>query len=161
MTAARLLVLWTERGNANNVIAITVANAKVFWQNTERASLLLLSAAQALLTGNITRASAAMRVFNSIVKINPFALLVSSFVAAGLAINAYTRRLSDAQLLQNTLNELTLTASRNVVSEKVALDHLLLTARNEALTKVVRQQAMSRINQLSPEFLGNITLEGI
>jgi len=161
VTAAKLQALWTERNNAGNIIAITISKLKVFWQNTERASLLLLSAAQALLTGNITRASAAMRVFNSIVKINPFALLVSSLVAAGLAINAYTRRLSDARLLQNTMNELSLTASKNVVSEKVALDQLLLTARNEALTKVVRQQAMSKINQLSPEFLGNITLEGI
>lgn len=67
----------------------------------------------------------------------------------------------DARVLQNSLNELSVTASKNVVSEKVALEQLLLTARNEAVTKVVRQQAMSRINRLSPEFTGNLTLEGI
>src|SRR5665648_665777 len=73
----------------------------------------------------------------------------------------YTRQLTAAEKAQKVLNDLNISAQQSIVGEKIALEQLLNVARNEALSKVVRQEAMDRINQISPEYLGNITLEGV
>src|SRR5665648_447698 len=159
--AAKLQTLWTQRSNSENIIAITLAKARVIWHNIERAAIMLMVAAQALLTGNIARATQAMRIFNTIAKLSPVGLLVGILTAAGTALYFYTRQLTAAEKAQKVLNDLNISAQQSIVGEKIALEQLLNVARNEALSKVVRQEAMDRINQISPEYLGNITLEGV
>src|SRR5665647_421492 len=159
--AVKLSTIWTERNNSGNIIALALTKARVIWHNTERAALMLTVAAQALLSGNIARATQAMRIFNTVAKLSPIGLLVGVLTAAGTTLYFYTKQLTAAEKAQKALNDLDITAQQSIVSEKIALEQLLNVARNEALSKVVRQEAMDRINQISPEYLGNITLEGV
>lgn len=61
-----------------------------------RASQLLAAAAWALCTGNIAKATAAMRLFNTVTKANPWGLLISGLIMAGTAIYNLVQRHKEA-----------------------------------------------------------------
>jgi hypothetical protein len=66
--------------------------------------------------------------------------------------------LSDSQkLIQKVTDE----ATSSIVDQKSKLELLLITARNENETKANRLKAIQAINKISPEYLGNLTLENI
>jgi hypothetical protein len=66
--------------------------------------------------------------------------------------------LSDSQkLIQKVTDE----ATASIVDQKAELENLLITARNENETKANRLKAIQAINKISPEYLGNLTLENI
>lgn len=159
--AVKIQTMWLERNNTGSILSITLAKARVIWLNTERAATMLFVAAQALLAGNIERAGQAMRIFNMIVKLSPIGLLVGAIMAIGTALIFYTRELSDAEKAQKSLEEINLTAQKSILDEKISLEQLLKVARDETLSKELRLDAMDKINKLSPEFLGNITLESV
>lgn len=67
-------------------------------------------------------------------------------------------QLSDSQkLIQKVTDE----ATSSIVDQKSQLELLLITARNENETKANRLKAIQAINKISPEYLGNLTLENI
>jgi hypothetical protein len=67
-------------------------------------------------------------------------------------------QLSDSQkLVQKVTDE----ATSSIVDQKSQLELLLITARNENETKANRLKAIQAINKISPEYLGNLTLENI
>jgi hypothetical protein len=67
-------------------------------------------------------------------------------------------QLSDSQkLIQKVTDE----ATSSIVDQKSQLELLLITARNENETKANRLRAIQAINKISPEYLGNLTLENI
>ncbi|HZK96909.1 MAG TPA: phage tail tape measure protein [Prolixibacteraceae bacterium] len=140
---------------------IVVAKLKVFWDVAQKGSIILASAAQALLTGNIGRATAAMRLFNTVTKLNPYILLASFIASVGIALFAFTKRANAAAVAQKAVNDISVTAQQNIAAERVELQQLLKVAQNEALSKVARQEAMDKINLISPEYLGGLTLETI
>jgi hypothetical protein len=50
---------------------------------------------------------------------------------------------------------------KSIVGEKTQLEELLKIARNKNLADKEREKAIIRLNQISPEYLGNLTLETI
>lgn len=69
-----------------------------------------------------------------------------------------TIELTDSQkLIQKVTDE----ATSSIVDQRANLELLLLTARNENETKEARLNAIKAINKISPEYLGNLTLENI
>ncbi|MFC5046895.1 phage tail tape measure protein [Aquimarina hainanensis] len=52
-------------------------------------------------------------------------------------------------------------AAKNTIKEKSNLESLIKIAKNEKISKEEREKAIKKINKLSPEYLGNITLETI
>jgi len=159
--AVKLSTIWTERNNAGNIISLVLTKARVLWHNLERAALMLLVVAQALLTGNIARATQAMRIFNLVVKLSPIGLIVGLLMAAGTALYFYTKKLTDVEIAQKALNDINIKARQSISDEKVEMEQLLRVAQNEALSKAMRQAAIEKLNQLSPEYLGGLTLETI
>ena len=61
--------------------------------------------AQALLTGNINKAKAAMQAFNTVTKLNPLGLLVSALTAAAVAFSLFSDSAGDAEDAQEKFNE--------------------------------------------------------
>jgi hypothetical protein len=84
------------------------------------------------------------------------ALLIAKNAFSDTAKSVVT--LTDNQkLIQKVTDE----ATASIVDQKAELDNLLITARNENETKVNRLKAIQAINRISPEYLGNLTLENI
>lgn len=67
-------------------------------------------------------------------------------------------QLTDSQKL---IQKVTAEATGSIVDQKTKLDLLLITARNENESKANRLKAIQDINKISPEYLGNLSLENI
>ena len=159
--ATKLATMWEERKNAASLISIVIGKAQALAYNAQFAAIALYNAATALLTGNLGRAAIQFRAFSAALMANPIGLVVGLLVAAGSALYFYTAKLTAAQVAQKAVNDINLEARKNIVEEKIRLETLLDMARNENLSKAERLDAIKKINAISPEYLGNLTLETI
>jgi TP901 family phage tail tape measure protein len=103
VATVKLQVLW----NTRLATAISLTNiqlkAKALWLASVRIATLAYNAAAALLTGNITRARAAMHLFNQTVKANPLGLLLSVVAAVAIAIYELTKKTKELTAEQQAL----------------------------------------------------------
>lgn len=157
----KLATIWETRNNAEKGIGLVLTKAKVLWHGLERGALLLSAAAQALFTGNLIRATAAMRLFAASTMLNPIGLFIGILAAAIVALAMYSRGLTAAQQAQKAVNDVNIEAQKAMVEEKLKVEQLLKTAKNEKLSKETRLKAIRDLNEISPEYLGNLTLEKI
>lgn len=147
--AVKASVIWTKAVAAAHVIA-NVAMA------AGRALYLALAAAVNLCTGNVTRATAAWKLFNATLHTSPIGLLVAGITAAATALVVFTRRTSDAAKAQKALNDIKKEAAKRLVEEKQKIDTLLAAAGNLNLTYAEQQRAVNELNKIIPGFNGNI-----
>jgi hypothetical protein len=85
-------------------------------------------------------------------------------VALGLVIAgiyAYTKATDGAVSATKLYADVRETAAKSVAKEKAEMDTLLKIAKDETLSKVQRQNAIDKLNKISPEYLGNLRLETI
>lgn len=114
-----------------------------------------------IMSGKIKLVTVAQKLWNLAQKANPVLLIAGILLAAGAALVIYTRRLSNAEKAQRDLNDVEVEASKNIAAQKVELESLLKIARDETKSKKDRIAAVKKLNEISPEYLGNITLEKI
>jgi hypothetical protein len=77
--------------------------------------------------------------------------------AAEDASDAVSKLTASQKLSQAVTDE----ATSSIVDQKAQLESLLITARNENESKKDRLKAIQEINRISPEYLGNLTLENL
>ena len=159
--ATKIAVMWEERLNAAKGIGLALSKLSIFWNNAASAAMLLYQAAVAALAGNFVKAQRAMQLFWAFAKLNPIGLLVAGITALGLALHAYSQKLTAAQKLQKTLNDINLTAEQNIVEQRLQLEQLMRIAQDENNLTAQRMKAIQEINKISPEYLGNLKLETI
>jgi tape measure domain-containing protein len=97
--------------------------------------------------------------------------MVAISAAIGIAVIAYTiltekeveltYAQKDQAAWQKTLNGVMSDASSSIAQQRLKLEQLVLTARNANESMAVRKNAIEQINKISPEYLGNISLETI
>lgn len=92
---------------------------------------------------------------------NPYMLVAAAVVAVGTALAVMATRADDASKAQQMLNDVNLTAQKSIAGQKVEMERLLGVARDETRSKEERRKAVEALNQLSPEYLGNLSLEKI
>jgi len=166
--AVKLSTMWTERQNRSNVIALALQKIRVIWHNTERAALLLVAAAQALLTGNITRATAAMRVFNSLIKVSPIGLLAGVVTAAATALIFYSQKkkqAAEAAKKHNDILEAEKTLmegySAEIIKERDSLNAIVGSIMRTNENEEIRSALIKKLKEQYPAFLGFIADEKI
>jgi len=105
---------------------------------------------------------------NAAMKANPWGALLAAVVAVAAAVAVFVinsrnaAKALDVQLQKSLLlNEARVQAAKAIAQEKQNLDSLVKAAKDETLSKEARQEAIKQINEISPEYLGNITLETI
>lgn len=94
MTAYNIVLNKNKIITALHTAATTVATATV---KTYQGAILLLSAAKATLTGNITKATAAMRLFGIVTKANPIGAIVAVLATAAVAIYQFASKTNHAK----------------------------------------------------------------
>src|SRR5665647_563332 len=157
----KIATLWAGRQNKETLISIILGKAQALAYTAQFAAIALYNAGVALLTGNLKKAALSFRLFSAALAANPIGLIVGLLVAAGSAMYFYSQKMTEAQKIQKTLNDVNLEAQKNIVEERVKLGMLFDIARNEKLSKEERMKAIRQLNALSPEYLGNLTLETI
>lgn len=113
---------------------------KVFWTNTLSVSLKSLYAT---------------------IVANPLGLiivLVTTFISY---MNEASDAITKARKEQELLNDVQKEAASNASREREEVERLFKVAQDETKTKAERLQAIKRLNEISPEYFGNLRLETI
>lgn len=90
--------------------------------------------------------------------IGAFVVLLGLLIANWDKVTAALNRTNKAQ---KAVNDAMRAGASNIKAEANELQNLLKIARNETASKEARLNAIKAINAISPEYLGNITLETI
>ena len=159
--AMYLIALSTQKAYQQTILYNAVQKAKMVIDNAAKGVTLLYAAAKATLSGNTAGATAAMRAFNMTTKMNPIGLLVAAVMAAVAAYKLYHKEVDASTQKQKNLNDAFVEAEKSIVSQKNELDQLMKTARDETLSKEKRLEAIRKLNEISPEYLGFLNLENI
>lgn len=166
--------------NALNLMRQKVVFDGMFVASTGKSMLATKKLSTALLTQNLTMVKvtstgmALSSVFStmwtkivSVTKAIGMMIARSAMVAGFVAIIAivvtaligWARGIKKTYDAQEELNKAHENATRAILTEKAALDSLLATAVSEYSSKDMRAQAIKRLNDLSPEYLRNLTEE--
>jgi hypothetical protein len=108
--------------------------------------------------GNVGKAWTAL---TALLAANPFtaiAAVLATIVSVTLIAGSRFTELTNAT---EEFAKVTATASSEIAKEKVELDKNLAVAKNEKLSKEERKKAIENLNAISPQYLGNLTLENI
>lgn len=82
--------------------------------------------------------------------------LIAALVAAGAALLIFRNRTNEATEAQKALNEVKSEAAKRLAEEKTKIDLLLAAARNERLSLEERQKAIAALNNLIPNYNGQL-----
>lgn len=151
------------------IAALTVAlKAKVIWLKivatwnaTIKAGSLALAAAQALLTGNITRATEAWTMMNTAMKASVFGLVAAAI--SGLIIwlqrlNKETDNLTKLEKFEKQLHEDVANAVSDEAAKVKAL-RAILEDSNQSYDD--RKKALEELKEIVPEYHANLSEEGV
>lgn len=92
---------------------------------------------------------------------NPFGALAIAIAAVVSYFLIFNRESDKTIQKQSLLAEITETASKSIAKERSRLEELLFIARSENIVKSARIKAIKELNQISPKYLGDLTLETI
>ena len=92
---------------------------------------------------------------------NPFTALAVGVGAVATALYVYSTAVDGAVSSSALFEQIREKAVKSVAREKAEIDSLIKVAKNEKLEKQQREAAIKKINELSPEYLGNLTLETV
>lgn len=136
--------------------AMKVANATTaLWKGT----VLLLSAAKATLTGNTIRATAAMRTFNLVSKMNPWGLLLGAITAVVTALVLFSNKQKEVNLQLKIQNDAIKEANVQTAAQEHHLRQLLKTANDTNKSYNERKKAVDELNRLVPQYNKQLTVE--
>lgn len=159
--AVKLTVMWTRTLTLATQIMTAMQNRSAIATGLLKSAQLLLASAYYTVTGQTTKATAAMRLFNMTAKANPIGLLIGLLVAAGAAFLVFGNNAKKAVTAQTELYDIQKKTSVDVQDQKDKIAQLLKIAQDRALADEVRLNAIKELNAISPEYLGNITLENV
>lgn len=92
---------------------------------------------------------------------NPYALMGAVVLTWLLYMKKANQELTKMEAVQRRLNKVETDAAQSIAEQKAELEQFLRVARDESESKERRLSAIKKINEISPEYLGNLTLEEI
>ena len=157
--AVSIAAVATKEAWQQSLLYNAALKVKTALMQTGRGVMLLYSAAKAALTGNIQRATAAMRAFNMATKLSPLGLFVGVIGAATAAYMAFNREQKQALTGQKLHNDAIKEANVQTAVEVNHLQQLLAVAKDVQKPYEERRRAVAELNRLVPEYNGNLTVE--
>ncbi|MDM1542042.1 phage tail tape measure protein [Empedobacter sp. 189-2] len=162
LLSTRLTNLWTNSIKANTLVQKASQIILTLW----RATILLASAAKALLTGNTVRATAAMRLFNATLASNPLGVIISLLTTA---IALFVVLKDDILQTKDAMNDLSASTNYNIEAErefqkslvatKSKIDPLISILKDNNTTLDVRKKTYDKLISQHPEFIGTVDKE--
>lgn len=106
-----------------------------------------------------TGATAATRALGKAMMSNPYLVMAAAAATLITGVILLTKYLKNQHSIQQEINEVNKEAAKDIGTQKQDLNSLLNIAKDNNKSLRERQEAMNKINELSPEYLGNLTLE--
>lgn len=114
-----------------------------------------------LLTGKIKVATFVQEMHNKVVMANPYVAAAAAVMALVAAIISLIGRTNEATRAQKALQEVERQAQSDIAGERAELEALIATAKDKALSDDVRREAVKKLQEKYPDYLGNLKLEKI
>lgn len=92
---------------------------------------------------------------------NPIGLIATALTIAIPLIKSFTEEISDATYVQQELASVNKEAEKSIAPLQVKLNQLVSVAKDENATLANRKEAIRQLNEISPEYLGNLNLQNI
>lgn len=138
--------------------AILLATASITGYTIAVKASLIADKAKVLWTGKIVTG---LKTLYAVAKAHPWGLLITVGTALiGLLIDT-NKQLTVSERLERNLQDIRRKSVSTVNQETVMMKNFLKVARDEKRSKEEREAAIRRLNELSPEYLGNLSLEKI
>lgn len=139
---------------------------------TLKATVIFLKIAYYNFTGQLSRASAAMRVFNATCKASAPGIVVAAITAAIGAIIEFTRRSKESneavesarkeqEEWEKSLTDISEASAQAAAKEESRLKDLYKTATNQAKSIDERRRAAQQLQDLYPDYFRNLSIEQI
>lgn len=157
--AVILATVATKQAWQQSLLYNAALRVKTALMQAGRAAALLYAAAKAKYTGNVQRATAAMRAFNAIAKANPWGLLAAAIAAGVTAMALFNKEQKQALTGQKLHNDAIKEANVQTAVEVNHLQQLLAVAKDVQKPYEERRRAVAELNRLVPEYNGNLTVE--
>lgn len=157
--AVKVNVLWNNKLKDAITSKIIADKLDIFWTKAKTASIFLLAAAKAALTGNINKAAAAMKVFFNITKLNPLGLLLTAITSVGIGIYKFCTHMSDAEKAIKKVTDASLEFEKQAALEKSTLQQLFYTLLNSKEGTIEWANARKTITEKYGQYLSDLGLE--
>lgn len=92
---------------------------------------------------------------------NPYTALIAAVTSLTVIIARYIKRTNEAARAARALAEVQSAAAKETKTEEDQMRRLLSIAQDEKRTKEERLVAIKQLNEISPEYLGNLKLETV
>lgn len=154
--ATKLAVLWTERATAATAAKSLVDKIDIILTAAKRGVTLALAAAYNLFTGNLTKATQAMRAFNTATKGNLIGIVTAAIATAAVAIYEYTESVSEAKkestkFFGDFFSQMT--------KEKKNIEDTFLALKQTTAGTRQRSEAIKMVNEQYGQYLPNLLTE--
>lgn len=120
-----------------------------------------LTITQSLYNRAVILGQTAMALLNRTMLANPAVLITAGVVGLIAALVIFRKEADNSVKVQERLNDVRVKAQDAIIGEKSKLELLLAVAKDETKSKDERVGAIQKINAISPEYLGNLTLENL
>lgn len=157
----KLVALWTTRNTEATLLYNLATKARAFAEGVSMVATQAYAIATMLLTGNVRGAAQAFRVLTATMMTTPWGFILGAIAAIGTAYIMFSKEANQATMIQKTLSDIHLEASKNIAKQKNELDFLAKTAQNSALSDEQRERALKRLNEIIPDHIGLLTLQNI
>jgi len=137
---------------------ITVLTIAIIAYTAITKGAILMNKLQVLWTDKVV---VALRTMYSTMMANPYLATITSIALLISVFKDYNKELTDSENAQKRANEIKNEATKNIAVESKELEQYLSIARNETISKGEREAALRKLNEISPKYFGNLTLEKI
>jgi TP901 family phage tail tape measure protein len=156
----RVLISLTSALIAFQVVlktTIALQRTQIFVGTGMRAVQLQLIRGYSLLTGNITRAAAAQRMFNTLQLKSPWGVIIGGIVAIGVAIWQYRKRVTE---VVGDVNKVYQQANQEYNQQAANVTRLVSIIEDERLSNEKRIEAIKELRKIMPGYNGMLDKEG-
>lgn len=117
--------------------------------------------AKAVLTREITLATAAQRVFNLVLKANPLVLIISLVGALATAISFLAKKTTELSASEKVRQDLQRQTVESTANEIATMRSLINVVGDSNISLESRKKALKDLIAINPEYLKGLTLENI
>lgn len=157
-------------------VEIAYNKVLVLGYNTLKGVVLLVNAAYSALSGNMAKATVAMRTFNIVTKANPLGLLAAALSAAIVWISRYISKTKDAQKAEREaaaerkknaddfkrgLRDISRETAEYADKEVRSLKKAYEAAIDDTKSKKERIAAVNELKKMYPDYFGQLSTEAI
>jgi len=159
--ATKLAALWQTRFSSATLLSVASQKLQAMAFKAQFAGIALYNSVIALLTGKLKVAAIQFRAFSAALMANPIGIVVGVVTALAGALYLYSKRMTESEKLQKTLNGVNLEAEKQIVEQRLEVEQLLKVARDDNRSKADRIAAIEQLNKISPDYLKGLSLETI